>query len=59
MPGIIVFQRRWGVGSDDLVVPGISLTLIHAICLVLRSRKTNGLDKPINLPVLCGKKGGA
>ena len=31
MPGIIVFQRRWSVGSDDLVVPGISLSLLHGV----------------------------
>ena len=31
MPGIIVFQRRWSVGSDDLVVPGISLSLLHSV----------------------------
>lgn len=43
MPGIIVFQRRWGVGSDDLVVPGISLTLIHAIWLIVVA-VTLGLD---------------
>ncbi|EFX72758.1 hypothetical protein DAPPUDRAFT_58603 [Daphnia pulex] len=43
MPGIIVFQRRWGVGSDDLVVPGISLTLLHAIWLIVVA-VTLGLD---------------
>lgn len=36
-----------------------SFVFLFENSLVLRSRKTNGLDKPINLPVLCGKKGGA
>jgi sn1-specific diacylglycerol lipase len=29
MPGIVVFRRRWSVGSDDLVVPGAFLFLLH------------------------------
>uniref|UniRef100_A0A182T424 Sn1-specific diacylglycerol lipase alpha n=1 Tax=Anopheles maculatus TaxID=74869 RepID=A0A182T424_9DIPT len=35
MPGIVVFQRRWSVGSDDLVVPGLFLLIIHFIWLVV------------------------
>ncbi|XP_050074233.1 diacylglycerol lipase-alpha [Anopheles maculipalpis] len=35
MPGIVVFQRRWSVGSDDLVVPGLFLLVIHFIWLVV------------------------
>lgn len=31
MPGIVIFQRRWSVGSDDLVVPGLFLFIIHTI----------------------------
>lgn len=31
MPGLIVFRRRWSVGSDDLVVPGGFLFTIHFI----------------------------
>lgn len=31
MPGLIVFRRRWSVGSDDLVVPGAFLFTIHLI----------------------------
>jgi sn1-specific diacylglycerol lipase len=31
MPGIIVFRRRWSVGSDDLIVPAGLLVLFHAI----------------------------
>ncbi|XP_076247442.1 inactivation no afterpotential E isoform X4 [Calliopsis andreniformis] len=31
MPGIVVFRRRWSVGSDDLVVPGAFLFLLHLI----------------------------
>ena len=31
MPGIVIFQRRWSVGSDDLVVPGLFLFIIHIV----------------------------
>ncbi|XP_076163448.1 inactivation no afterpotential E isoform X1 [Ptiloglossa arizonensis] len=31
MPGIVVFRRRWSVGSDDLVVPGAFLFILHLI----------------------------
>lgn len=31
MPGIVVFRRRWSVGSDDLIVPGVFLFTIHLI----------------------------
>lgn len=31
MPGIVVFRRRWSVGSDDLVVPGAFLFSLHLI----------------------------
>lgn len=31
MPGIIVFKRRWSVGSDDLIVPAAFLVVIHTI----------------------------
>ncbi|XP_017694423.1 PREDICTED: sn1-specific diacylglycerol lipase alpha [Lepidothrix coronata] len=29
MPGIVVFRRRWSVGSDDLVLPAVFLFLLH------------------------------
>ncbi|KAH8397855.1 hypothetical protein KR222_003985 [Zaprionus bogoriensis] len=35
MPGLVVFRRRWSVGSDDLVVPGAFLLTMHFICFVL------------------------
>ncbi|XP_021695200.1 sn1-specific diacylglycerol lipase alpha isoform X3 [Aedes aegypti] len=35
MPGIVVFRRRWSVGSDDLVVPGLFLFVIHLIWLIV------------------------
>lgn len=37
MPGIVVFKRRWSVGSDDFVVPGIILLLLHTGWLVVLS----------------------
>ncbi|XP_012217030.1 diacylglycerol lipase-alpha isoform X1 [Linepithema humile] len=35
MPGIVVFRRRWSVGSDDLVVPGFVLFIFHLIWLTV------------------------
>ncbi|XP_059479899.1 diacylglycerol lipase-alpha isoform X2 [Neocloeon triangulifer] len=35
MPGLVFFRRRWSVGSDDLVVPGIFLFLLHTIWAVV------------------------
>ncbi|XP_076382439.1 inactivation no afterpotential E isoform X3 [Megalopta genalis] len=35
MPGIVVFRRRWSVGSDDLVVPGAFLFVVHLIWAVV------------------------
>lgn len=35
MPGIVVFRRRWSVGSDDLVVPGVFLFTIHLIWTIV------------------------
>ncbi|XP_063979131.1 diacylglycerol lipase-alpha isoform X4 [Diachasmimorpha longicaudata] len=35
MPGIVVFRRRWSVGSDDLVVPGVFLLALHLIWVVI------------------------
>nr|XP_053637017.1 diacylglycerol lipase-beta-like isoform X2 [Cherax quadricarinatus] len=30
MPALVVFQRRWRIGSDDLVIPGIIEVLLRA-----------------------------
>ncbi|XP_057331242.1 diacylglycerol lipase-alpha isoform X3 [Microplitis mediator] len=35
MPGIVVFRRRWSVGSDDLVVPGAFLCIVHIIWITV------------------------
>ncbi|XP_031776612.1 sn1-specific diacylglycerol lipase alpha isoform X4 [Nasonia vitripennis] len=35
MPGIVVFRRRWSVGSDDLVVPGAFLFLLHLVWVIV------------------------
>ncbi|XP_026299974.1 sn1-specific diacylglycerol lipase alpha isoform X3 [Apis mellifera] len=37
MPGIVVFRRRWSVGSDDLVVPGAFLFILHLIWMTVLS----------------------
>ncbi|XP_034235301.1 sn1-specific diacylglycerol lipase alpha isoform X2 [Thrips palmi] len=29
MPGLVIFRRRWSVGSDDLVVPAAILCVVH------------------------------
>lgn len=31
MPGMVMFRRRWSVGSDDLVLPALFLFLLHCI----------------------------
>ncbi|GFT65747.1 sn1-specific diacylglycerol lipase alpha [Nephila pilipes] len=35
MPGIVVFKRRWSVGSDDFVVPAVILLMLHTSWLVV------------------------
>ncbi|CAG9829666.1 unnamed protein product [Diabrotica balteata] len=37
MPGLVVFRRRWSVGSDDLVVPGVFLFTVHLIWTIILS----------------------
>ncbi|KAJ8358516.1 hypothetical protein SKAU_G00150410 [Synaphobranchus kaupii] len=37
MPGMVVFRRRWSVGSDDLVLPALFLFLLHCAWLVILS----------------------
>ncbi|XP_051162711.1 diacylglycerol lipase-alpha isoform X5 [Leptopilina boulardi] len=34
MPSLIVFGRRWLVGTDDLVIPGLHLVSIHFIQMI-------------------------
>lgn len=31
MPGMVMFRRRWSVGSDDLVLPALFLFILHCI----------------------------
>ncbi|XP_059484399.1 diacylglycerol lipase-alpha-like [Neocloeon triangulifer] len=35
MPGLVFLRRRWNVGSDDFVLPGIFLFLLHTVWAVL------------------------
>uniref|UniRef100_A0A673JDQ9 Diacylglycerol lipase-alpha n=1 Tax=Sinocyclocheilus rhinocerous TaxID=307959 RepID=A0A673JDQ9_9TELE len=37
MPGMVLFRRRWSVGSDDLVLPAFFLFILHCIWLVVLS----------------------
>ncbi|XP_015785894.1 sn1-specific diacylglycerol lipase alpha isoform X2 [Tetranychus urticae] len=37
MPGIIVFKRRWSIGSDDLIVPATVLFIVHTVWLIVLS----------------------
>ncbi|XP_055888225.1 diacylglycerol lipase-alpha-like isoform X3 [Biomphalaria glabrata] len=34
MPGVVVFGRRWSIGSDDLVVPMIFMIVVHSAWLM-------------------------
>ncbi|XP_078331862.1 diacylglycerol lipase-alpha-like isoform X4 [Crassostrea virginica] len=35
MPGIVVFKRRWSAGSDDFVLPALTLMILHGIWLTI------------------------
>ncbi|RWS22882.1 sn1-specific diacylglycerol lipase alpha-like protein [Leptotrombidium deliense] len=37
MPGIILFSRRWSVGSDDFIIPAVVLLSVHCVWLLLLS----------------------
>lgn len=37
MPGIVVFKRRWSAGSDDFVLPALTLMILHGIWLTILS----------------------
>ncbi|KAG8125531.1 putative Sn1-specific diacylglycerol lipase alpha-like protein [Naja naja] len=43
MPGIVVFRRRWSVGSDDLVLPAIFLFVLHTTWFIILSVVLFGL----------------
>ncbi|KAK7170830.1 hypothetical protein R3I94_000899 [Phoxinus phoxinus] len=43
MPGMVLFRRRWSVGSDDLVLPAFFLFVLHCIWLVVLSFVLFGL----------------
>ncbi|XP_010888803.2 sn1-specific diacylglycerol lipase alpha [Esox lucius] len=43
MPGMVMFRRRWSVGSDDLVLPALFLFLLHCVWLVVLSVVLFGL----------------
>ncbi|XP_029111942.1 sn1-specific diacylglycerol lipase alpha isoform X1 [Scleropages formosus] len=43
MPGMVLFRRRWSVGSDDLVLPALFLFLLHSAWLVALSVVLFGL----------------
>ena len=31
MPGIVLYNRRWALGSDDILLPAVALALVHMI----------------------------
>ncbi|XP_064620702.1 diacylglycerol lipase-beta-like isoform X3 [Lineus longissimus] len=35
MPGVVMFKRRWGIGSDDLVFPGIGEIIFRFLWLIV------------------------
>ncbi|XP_043099694.1 diacylglycerol lipase-alpha isoform X2 [Puntigrus tetrazona] len=51
MPGMVLFRRRWSVGSDDLVLPAFFLFILHCIWLVVLSVVLFGL--PYNSEQSC------
>ncbi|XP_067946078.1 diacylglycerol lipase-alpha-like isoform X2 [Watersipora subatra] len=34
MPGLVVFRRRWSIGSDDLILPAVGLAFLNIIWLL-------------------------
>jgi len=34
MPGLVACGRRWGFGSDDLILPHIPLAIVHTALIV-------------------------
>uniref|UniRef100_A0A3Q2ZNE4 Diacylglycerol lipase-alpha n=1 Tax=Kryptolebias marmoratus TaxID=37003 RepID=A0A3Q2ZNE4_KRYMA len=50
MPGMVMFRRRWSVGSDDLVLPALFLFLMHCVWLVVLSVVLFGLRYGSDLP---------
>ncbi|XP_062868592.1 diacylglycerol lipase-alpha [Trichomycterus rosablanca] len=50
MPGMVMFRRRWSVGSDDLVLPALFLFILHCIWLVVLSVVLFGLPYGSNQP---------
>ena len=31
MPGIVLYNRRWALGSDDILLPAVVLALVHVV----------------------------
>jgi len=31
MPGLVVFNRKWCIGSDDLGVPAFGMAVVHIL----------------------------
>ncbi|KAK2717458.1 diacylglycerol lipase-alpha-like isoform X2 [Artemia franciscana] len=37
MPGLVIFGTRWNIGSDDLIVPGLTLFLLNTVSIIVCS----------------------
>ena len=35
MPGLVLYDRRWGVGSDDCIVPASMLSVTHLVWIIV------------------------
>ena len=35
MPGLVLYDRRWAVGSDDCIVPATLLSLTHVVWIMV------------------------
>ena len=35
MPGLILYNRRWSVGSDDCIIPAVLLSTTHLVWLLI------------------------
>ncbi|CAK7307583.1 Diacylglycerol lipase-alpha [Vulpes lagopus] len=53
MPGIVVFRRRWSVGSDDLVLPAIFLFLLHTTWHRLEEGQATSWSRRLKVFLCC------
>jgi len=54
MPGIVVFGRRWGIASDDLVFPGFFELFVRVLWYVVHPPRMSVVLSRMALPTTDG-----